>query len=85
MENEKALKNMIDKDNLIGIAILIDSLQMLSGDLLQDYFEKLKPKTSEYDKMLMVYDFDRFKAYMNLLFNTICDINSEFHKLDIKI
>ena len=80
MEN---IKNMIDKDDLIGIAILVDALQMLSGDLLQDYFEKLDPKTKDYDKMCVVYDFPRVKAYMELLFNAICDINNELHKLNI--
>ena len=80
MEN---IKNMIDKDDLIGIAILVDALQILSGDLLQDYFEKLDPKTKDYDKMCVVYDFPRVKAYMDLLFNSICNINSELHKLNI--
>lgn len=80
MEN---IKNMIDKDDLIGIAILVDALQILSGDLLQDYFEKLDPETKDYDKMCVVYDFPRVKAYMDLLFNAICDINNELHKLII--
>lgn len=77
------MKNMIDKDDLIGIAILVNSLQTLSGDLLQDYFEKLDTKTHDYDKMCIVYDFHRVKAYMDLLFNAICDINNELHKLNI--
>lgn len=80
MEN---IKNMIDKDDLIGIAILVDALQILSGDLLQNYFEKLDPETKDYDKMCVFYDFPRVKAYMDLLFNAICDINNELHKLNI--
>ncbi len=80
MEN---IKNMINKYDLIGIATLVDALQILSGDLLQDYFEKLDPETKDYDKMCVVYDFPRVKAYMDLLFNAICDINNELHKLNI--
>lgn len=80
MEN---IKNMINKYDLIGIATLVDALQILSGDLLQDYFEKLDPETKDYDKMCVVYDFPRVKAYMDLLFNAICDINNELHKLII--
>ena len=80
MEN---IKNMIDKDDLIGIAILVDALQILSGDLLQDYFGKLDPETKDCDKMCVAYDFPRVKAYMDLLFNAICDINNELHKLNI--
>lgn len=70
------MENMINKDDLIGITDILDSLQVLCGDIMQDYFDKYNPAEDD-DQLSIIYSFERMRAYSNIVFNIICQVNQE--------
>lgn len=75
--------NPIEKDELTGIAELINDLEYLSGDILDKYFYSYNPTKSKEDLCAVGYDFERNRAYMDLIFRSICQISKELKQLGI--
>ncbi len=75
--------NPIEKDELTGIAELINDLEYLSGDILDNYFYSYNPTENKEDLCAVGYDFARNRAYMDLIFRSICQISKELKQLGI--
>ena len=64
----------IEKDDLIGIATIINSLIYISGDILEDYFYKLDPRRDKDNILFLPGQHERYRAYMDVVFSGIHEV-----------
>lgn len=77
--------NLIDKDDLIGVAMIVNSLRYLSEDMLEGYFYCYNPTNNNDDLIRCGYDYNRYRAYMDLIDNGILRIEKELKRYGITI
>lgn len=60
--------NVIDKDELIGVAVNLDSILYLIQDITEDYFTRFNPDSSkDISSILWEFSRNRAKAIYDLL------------------
>lgn len=69
--------NIVDKDELIGSAIAIDSAKYIIQELLEDFFECFNPQDED-DQFRIIYEFPRHRAKANVLLMLLNQIRNEF-------
>lgn len=57
------MNQTIDRDNLIGSSLAIESMSYILQDIQDKYFQKLNAD-EETDTFNIIYDFNRYKAKM---------------------
>ena len=57
------MSQTIDRDNLIGSSLAIESMSYILQDIQDKYFQKLNAD-EETDTFNIIYDFNRYKAKM---------------------
>lgn len=76
----------VEKDDLIGIAQIINSLKYLCGDMLDKYFWRYKdPCANKEESMAIAWDFKRYGAYMSVIDAGVTKIETELEKYGITI
>ena len=75
-------KNTIDKDELIGSAIALDSAEYILQDIVEDFFGNYKPQNED-DHFKIIYEFSRYRAKANVLFMLLNQIRNEFKEHNI--
>lgn len=69
--------NTIDKDELIGAAVNLDSVLYLMQDIIEDYFCKFNPDSDE-DKFAILYEFSRYRAFTQAVYELLYSISKDF-------
>ena len=72
----------MDKDNLIGAAVNLDSAMYLMQSLTEDYFVKFTPENDK-DKFGIVWEFDRYRAFAQAVYELLFSIQKDFEKNEI--
>lgn len=75
-------KNTVDKDELIGSAIALDSAEYILQDIVEDFFGNYKPQNKD-DHFKIIYEFSRYRAKANALFMLLNQIRNEFKEHNI--
>lgn len=76
------MQEAIDRDDLTGTAIALDSVKIITGDVMQDYFDRYNPHDKK-DFPYILYDFDRSRAYLKAVLSLVCEIEKTFEELGI--
>ena len=76
------MQEAIDRDDLTGAAIALDSVKIITGDVMQDYFGRYNPHDKK-DFPYILYDFDRSRAYLNAVLLLVREIEKTFEELGI--
>lgn len=73
---------MIDKDELIGAAVLLDSALCLMQDLTEDYFVKYDYQ-SEDGRFGIVLYYNRYRSYAQAIYELVFQMQKIFDKNEI--
>lgn len=82
---ETVNSNLINKDDLTEVAVIVNSLRYLSGDMLEGYFYCYNPMNDNNDLLRCGYGYNRYRAYMDLIDDGIFRIEEELKKYGITI
>ena len=80
--NNKTSSQMIDKDELTGAAVLLDSTLCLMQDLTEDYFVKYDYQ-SEDGRFGIVLDYNRYRSYAQAIYELVFQMQKIFDKNEI--
>lgn len=73
----------MDKGNLIGAAVNLDSAMYLMQDLTEDFFVRYNPDKAK-DLEAIRWEFSRYRAITQAIFELLFNINRDyFEKYDI--
>lgn len=84
----EATRNWIDpieKDELIEIAIIVNYLRYISGDMLIDFFYQYNPDKSKEDEKYCIYYHNRYRAFAEIITSGIKQIDDFLIQHDITI
>lgn len=79
---KKTIENSVDRDDLWHIRQIIDSLCYLMQYLTEDYFDKFD-SNDKADSYSILYEFNRFRAFTNVIFDGIRTVDKELDALKI--
>lgn len=83
---KKDWNDPVEKDDLVTIAQIINSLKYLCGDMLDKYFWRYKdPCANKEESMAIAWDFKRYGAYMSVIDAGVAKIETELERLNIHI
>ena len=71
------VSNTVDRDELIGAAIALDSAEYILQDIAEDFFGQYNPQ-NEGDHFKIIYEFSRYRAKANVLLMLLNQIRNEF-------
>ncbi len=71
------LTKYVDKDELIGAAVALDSARYIIQDLQEDFFDCYN-SSSDDDKWRILHEFNRGRAKMAVLSHLIYEISQAF-------
>ena len=71
------MSNTINKDNLIGSSLAIESMAAILQDIQEDYFDKFNVK-NEKDNFSIIYEFNRNRAKINAISVLLNEVYKEF-------
>lgn len=77
------MNNTIEKDDLTGLARTAECLELLLGDVMQDYFDAHDESTAK-QRDNIVYDFNRYRHYTSICFDMAHAIKTELHAKGIR-
>ena len=75
--------NTIDKNDLTGIAMMVDCLRYTVQELQEDFFEKYDSKNKE-GIAYIAWEFNRNRARAEIINHFLWDIEQELNKLGVK-
>lgn len=73
------MSNTINRDNLIGSSLAIESMAAILQDIQDDYFFKFNAK-NEKDTFSILYEFNRNRAKINAISVLLNEVYKEFKK-----
>ncbi|MCM1509081.1 MAG: hypothetical protein NC177_18375 [Ruminococcus flavefaciens] len=85
MQTETVNTNLIDKDELAEVAVTINSLRYLCGDVVDEFFHKFNPAKSNEDLLYIGHCFSKYSAYMDLIDDSIRKVESQLTECGITI
>lgn len=74
--------NTVNKEDLIGSAVALDSMEYIIQDIREDFFDKFSTASNE-DVYRIIYEFSRYRAKMNVVDLLFQQIRNEFKENNI--
>ena len=71
------MNQTIDRDNLIGSSLAIESIKYILQEIQEGYFDKLKPDDND-DIFKIIYDFKRNSARVHAISILLNEVYKEF-------
>jgi hypothetical protein len=79
MDTKKS--DVVCKDNLIGSAVALDTIEYIMQDMQEEYFDKF----DKHNKDWIVWEFARNRARMNAIVTLFREIRAEFDENGITV
>lgn len=73
---------LIDKDELISIAVNLDSIMYLMSDISENYFAKYDSHSKD-DSICILFGFNRYRTLTQAVYELLFSIQKEFEKYGI--
>lgn len=71
--------NTFNEDKLVGAAVALDSALYLMQNITEDFFCKFNPD-SEKDKFAILWEFSRYRAFVQAVNGLLADIHKDFEE-----
>lgn len=75
--DKKINANTLDKDELIGAAVNLDSALYLMQNITEDFFLKFNPDSAD-GKFAILCEFDRYRAFIQAVNELLFSISKNF-------